>query len=109
MNAPISEAEGTSVDRQEYLVCDKPLPDETVGTMIDTTRRSKWLADALDVLSERELRIVRDRRLSEEGETLESLGVKLGISKERVRQIETKALAKLRAVLVTAHPEALAV
>jgi RNA polymerase sigma-32 factor len=47
-------------------------------------------------LNERELRIVRARRLSEDGATLESLGRALGISKERVRQIESRALEKLR-------------
>jgi RNA polymerase sigma-32 factor len=53
----------------------------------------------------RELRIIRERRLSEDGATLESLGSELGISKERVRQIENRALEKLRAVLTTSTPE----
>ena len=51
------------------------------------------------MLSERELRIVRERRLSETLVTLESLGNRLGISKERVRQIENRALGKLRRAL----------
>jgi RNA polymerase sigma-32 factor len=51
-------------------------------------------------LSERELTIIRERRLQEEGVTLESLGKRLGISKERVRQIEHHALKKLRAALL---------
>jgi RNA polymerase sigma-32 factor len=42
------------------------------------------------------LRIVRERRLAEETVTLEMLGDRLGISKERVRQIENRALNKLR-------------
>ena len=58
----------------------------------------------MSVLSERELRIVRDRRLSEDGATLESLGITLGISKERVRQIECRALEKLKAALVESQP-----
>ncbi|HRE20029.1 MAG TPA: sigma factor-like helix-turn-helix DNA-binding protein, partial [Rhabdaerophilum sp.] len=53
---------------------------------------------------ERELRILRDRRLSEDGETLEALGEKLGISKERVRQIENRALEKLRKALLERNP-----
>jgi RNA polymerase sigma-32 factor len=57
------------------------------------------------VLSERELRIVRERRLREDSATLESLGESLGISKERVRQIEGRALAKLRHELLSKHPE----
>jgi RNA polymerase sigma-32 factor len=54
------------------------------------------LQDALAILSDRELRIVQERRLTEESVTLEMLGDKLGISKERVRQIENRALSKLR-------------
>ena len=69
----------------------------------DTARRSRWLEEAMTELNERELRIVRERRLSEEGATLESLGEKLGISKERVRQIENRALQKLRSALLRDH------
>jgi RNA polymerase sigma-32 factor len=57
------------------------------------------------VLSPRELRIVQERRLREEGATLEELGDSLGISKERVRQIEHRALEKLRAALLRDHPD----
>ncbi len=46
---------------------------------------------------------MRERRLTEEGATLESLGEKLGISKERVRQIENRALQKLRSALLRNH------
>ena len=57
------------------------------------------------MLNERELRIVKERRLKEEGATLESLGESLGISKERVRQIENRALEKLREALLRDHPD----
>jgi RNA polymerase sigma-32 factor len=57
------------------------------------------------VLNERELRIIRERRLQDEGATLELLGEKLGISKERVRQIESRALEKLKVALLQANPE----
>jgi RNA polymerase sigma-32 factor len=57
------------------------------------------------VLSEREMRILRERRLAEESATLEALGDRLGISKERVRQIENRAMEKLRRVLIERHPE----
>jgi RNA polymerase sigma-32 factor len=50
-------------------------------------------------LNDREKRIIQARRLSDEGATLESLGNVLGISKERVRQIENRALQKLRTAL----------
>ena len=105
LNAPVYEGEAGTADRQDFLVDDVPLPDETVGDSIDGERRSSWLQSALQVLNERELKIVRERRLREEGATLESLGARLGISKERVRQIENRALEKLRAALLRENPD----
>lgn len=105
LNAPVVETEGAGADRQDFLVCDGPLQDETVGENIDGERRLMWLRRALSVLTERELRIVRERRLEDEGATLESLGEKLGISKERVRQIENRALEKLKTALLRQQPD----
>ncbi|WP_188912597.1 RNA polymerase factor sigma-32 [Aureimonas endophytica] len=105
LNAPLLEDDSGSADRQDFLVANDPLPDEMVSNSIDEERRVTWLNSALDVLSDRELKIIRERRLQDEGETLEALGTKLGISKERVRQIETRALEKLRAALLTAIPD----
>jgi RNA polymerase sigma-32 factor len=104
LNAPVRETE-SDANRQDFLVDEVPLPDETVGDTIDTERRLTWLRSALAVLNERELRIVRERRLQDEGATLESLGAMLGISKERVRQIENRALDKLRAALLRTQPD----
>jgi RNA polymerase sigma-32 factor len=100
LNAPVIESDGSSADRQDFIVCNEPLQDETVGNDIDRERRTVWLNRALGALNERELRIVSERRLTEDGATLESLGQKLGISKERVRQIESRALEKLKIELV---------
>ena len=58
----------------------------------------------LQMLNERELRIIEERRLQDEGATLEALGETLGISKERVRQIESRALEKLKTALVKESP-----
>ena len=104
LNAPVSSDGDGSSDRVEFLVDESPLPDEVVGRTIDDERRVEWLNEALDTLNERELRIIRERRLREEGATLESLGQKLGISKERVRQIEGRAIEKLRAALSRIQP-----
>jgi RNA polymerase sigma-32 factor len=107
LNGPVIESDNQgSAERVDFLVDDKPLPDETVGESIDSTRRVRWLNDALTILSDRELRIVRERCLNEESSTLESLGNRLGISKERVRQIENRALEKLRRALEERYPVA---
>ena len=105
LNAPVSDGEGSS-DRQDFLVDAAPLQDETVGEAVDGARRTAWLGKALTVLNERELQIVRERRLTEgDGATLEALGATLGISKERVRQIEARALEKLKVALLAAEAD----
>lgn len=104
LNAPMIDSDASaSTQRMDFLTDSAPLPDETVGEAIDSERRVGWLRQALSVLSERELSILRERRLNEEAATLESLGDRLGISKERVRQIENRALEKLKKALVDRH------
>lgn len=105
LNAPLYDRDDETGERQDALVADDPATDETVGGRIDGERRRTWLAEALDVLDERELRIVRERRLDDDGETLETIGRRLGISKERVRQIEARALEKLRSALLARQPD----
>lgn len=104
LNAPLVQGDGESADRQDFLVDDSPNQGEIVSNALDSERRSEWLKTAMTALTERELRIVRERRLSEEGATLEALGKRLGISKERVRQIECRALEKLKIALVENQP-----
>jgi RNA polymerase sigma-32 factor len=104
LNAPMVDGE-VGAERQDLLMSDDPIAEETVGERIDGERRLAWLREALGVLNERELKIVEERRLSENGETLEALGARLGISKERVRQIEARALEKLQAALLARQPD----
>ena len=94
LNATISEEGEEEV--QSFLPDPGPSPEEVVIGLRDAETRSKWLKEALDTLSPREQRIIRERRLSDQGVTLEQLGESLGVSKERVRQLENRALAKLR-------------
>ena len=100
LNAPLLDDSGSSAERSDFLISDGPLPDEIVEETIDVERRAIWLKDALGVLNEREMKIIEERRLSEDGATLEALGETLGISKERVRQIENRALEKLKSALI---------
>lgn len=79
---------------------------ETVEFEHDQEALRTWLVQAMGVLSEREKYIVRERKLIEVPRTLESLGVELKLSKERIRQIEAAAFKKMRSSLETEAPEA---
>jgi RNA polymerase sigma-32 factor len=72
---------------------------ERVEARHDRAALRGWLAQAMGELTEREHYIVVERKLREEPRTLESLGEELGLSKERIRQIEAAAFAKMRRAL----------
>jgi RNA polymerase sigma-32 factor len=97
LNVPIRE--DGSEDRQDLLADLRASPEEVVIGMRDGAARSRWLAQALNELTPRERRIIDQRRLTEEGATLEELGREFGVSKERVRQLEHRALLKLRSAI----------
>ncbi len=94
LNAPIGET--GEDDWLDFLADKRPSPEDMVIGARDAATRSRWLADSLDELSPRERTIIRARRLVEDGATLAELGLELGVSKERVRQLEHRALKKLR-------------
>ncbi|MEQ9639400.1 MAG: RNA polymerase factor sigma-32 [Alphaproteobacteria bacterium] len=97
LNAAVTE--DSDGEWQNFLPDERPGPEEVVTTRHDGEVRSRWLSDAMVELSAREREIIKARRLQEESVTLEHLGGRLGISKERVRQIEHQALRKLRSAL----------
>src|SRR3954451_22430519 len=94
LNAPVGE--GGEDDWQDFLADTRPSPEEVVIGLRDNETRSRWLSSALGELSPRERVIIHQRRLREEGATLEELGRELGVSKERVRQLEHRAMVKLK-------------
>jgi RNA polymerase sigma-32 factor len=85
---------------QDFLADETPSPEEVVTLAHDNKTRSIWLAQALAELTDREQTIIKERRLRDDALTLEELGRALGISKERVRQIEHRALEKLKTSLL---------
>jgi RNA polymerase sigma-32 factor len=97
LNAPLSiDGDG---EWQDMIADEAAIPEQLVMAEHDTARRRKWIAEALKTLNPREMHIISKRRLAEESMTLEALGEELGVSKERVRQIEHQALGKLRKAL----------
>ena len=97
LNAPL--AIDGDAQWQDLLPDESATPDELVMHERDTEKRREWIAEALHVLNDREILIIKERRLTDDTVTLEVLGKRLGISKERVRQIEHQALGKLRKTL----------
>jgi RNA polymerase sigma-32 factor len=95
LNAPIRE-DGDSGEWQDWLVDDRDSQEATLAASEEMDNRRAALADALEVLNDRERRIFEARRLEDEPVTLEDLAVEFGVSRERVRQIEVRAFEKVQ-------------
>ena len=100
LNAPV--AEDGDLQRQDMLVDTTPNQEQVLGDNEDRKLGLKLLTEAMTMLTERERKIIQERRLAENPRTLEEIGAEYGISRERVRQIENRAFAKLQAAVVKA-------
>ena len=87
-------------DLMSLLADERQNPEETFEEFNDKNIKKDFINKAIDTLNEREKTIIRLRKFREKSITLDELGQKLKISKERVRQIETKALEKLKKSLL---------
>jgi len=96
---------GPAVDR---LAANDASPEEDADAKESRARAKVAVADALKGLTDREQLIVRERMMSDEPATLQKLGNILGVSKERVRQLEERARGKLRIELESLREDALA-
>ena len=94
LNAAVSQE--IESEAQDFLADNRPNPEQVVIELHDGEVLSRWLNEALSELSPRERLIIMKRRLQDDGATLEQLGGVLGVSKERVRQLEHRALKKLK-------------
>jgi RNA polymerase sigma-32 factor len=74
-------------------------PDEIIFAKDEINHKKVMVSQAISSLDEREIQIINERHLSEDPKTLEYLGIKLNISKERVRQIEKNAMNKMKAFI----------
>ena len=96
LNAKISTDDGSQTEWQDWIEADTPNQEEEYVEKEEDSIRKELISEALNILNERELDIVQTRRLSEETSTLEELSEKYDISRERVRQIEVRALEKIK-------------
>ena len=98
LNDPIKS--GETDEWQDWLV-DESLDQELiVSQKQEYDDKKELLTDAMKILNEREKEIIEARRLSENPRTLEELSKKYKISRERIRQIETKAFEKLQKCMI---------
>jgi RNA polymerase sigma-32 factor len=95
LNAPTRE-DGAAGEWQDWLVDEAPSAERALMESEEFAARRQALSHALTVLNPRERRIFEARRLAEEPITLDDLAGELGISRERVRQLETRAFEKVR-------------
>ena len=74
-------------------------PDDKIFSKNDDTFKKEVISDALKELDSREVKIIKERHLTDKAKTLDILGQELKISKERVRQIEKNAMIKMKSFI----------
>jgi RNA polymerase sigma-32 factor len=96
LNAPRSRDDADGGEFMDSLVDDAPSPEALTAAGEESDYRRDLLGKAIATLPERERHILTERQLKEEPMTLEQLGAIYGISRERVRQIEVRAMQRLK-------------
>jgi RNA polymerase sigma-32 factor len=98
LNDPIKA--GETDEWQDFLVDDHLDQELIVSQKQEFDDKKELLYEAMQILNDREKEILQARRLSDEPKTLEELSQKYKISRERIRQIETKAFEKLQKSMI---------
>ena len=101
LNDPIKS--GETDEWQDWLVDDTLDQELIISQKQEYEDKKSLLKDSLKILNDREKEIIIARRLSENPSTLEELSKKYQISRERIRQIETKAFEKLQKSMINAR------
>ncbi len=98
LSTPMSEQ--SNEDWQDFLPDLRLNPEDSTVEANDSLMRHQWIEGAMCVLDSREQQIITLRRLLDSPVTLETIGKQLQITKERVRQIEARAIRKMRYYLM---------
>ena len=97
LNTPLSQSDVENAGEwQDWLVDEVPTAEDLLVHRDEFEQRKSLLSNALSTLSERERQIIDARRLQDPPVTLDTLATTLGLSKERIRQIEVNAFTKLQ-------------
>ena len=100
LNAPVKDDSGT--EWQDWIVDDKLDQELKLSQDQELDERKNLMKSSMDILNTREKEILTARKLSENAATLEVLSKKYKVSRERIRQIETKAFEKLQKSMLNA-------
>ena len=95
LNVMVGQDGDSSTQWQDWLADDDADQAEDYAERDEYQTRISMMAEAMDVLNDREKDILTQRRLNEETVTLEDLSAKYDVSRERIRQIEVRAFEKL--------------
>jgi RNA polymerase sigma-32 factor len=105
LDAPLAGDDGDRTQsRLDQLHDPAPSPEHQVAEAHDNRVHTGRLMQALGTLPDRKAQIIRDRHLSDRPLTLEALAQRFGVSKERVRQLESAALRDLRKAMNAGEP-----
>ena len=102
LNTPLSQDE-EGAEFQDTLISESPSPEVTTAEGQELSFRRGLLEDAMAGLNDRERDIITERRLNEDPITLDELGKRYGISRERVRQLEARAFEKISITMTDAE------
>ena len=100
LNSPIKI--GETDEWQDWLIDEKLDQELLISQQQEYNEKKELLQSAMKILNEREREIISSRRLTEQPVTLDELSQKYKISRERIRQIETKAFEKLQKSMINA-------
>ena len=101
LNSPIKI--GETDEWQDWLIDEKLDQELLISQQQEYNEKKELLQSAMKILNEREREIISSRRLTEQPVTLDELSQKYKISRERIRQIETKAFEKLQKTMINAN------
>ena len=100
LNDPIKGEDGT--EWQDWIVDNKTDQELKLSHEQEFSQKKKLMDNSMSILNPREKEILTARRLSENIATLEELSKRYKVSRERIRQIETKAFEKLQKAMLNA-------
>jgi len=96
LNAPVNKDGQETTQWEDWITDDKPSAEAITAESQEIKYRKSLLESALNVLKERELKIIKSRRLTDNPKTLNEISKKYNVSIERIRQIEAQAFTKLQ-------------